>query len=107
MFFGFKSSAGAWRVIAVLLFFFIVAPLLQHYDELSSSSGIFVVRIMKVKTLLPQQKHRVEIISVADWRDQSPRIDPSLLRIDLKQNLLVWPNIGNDLTRSPPSPGFV
>jgi hypothetical protein len=59
---------------------------------------------VKPKTVPPQQKDRIEVISVAELRDQTPEIDPSLLRVDFKQNLLVWPNVAGDLTRSPPSP---
>jgi hypothetical protein len=51
-----------------------------------------------------RQKLRVAITS---FGNALRKINLSLLRIDLKQNLLVWPNIAGDLTRSPPpSPSF-
>ena len=35
--------------------------------------------------------------------DQTPTVHPSLLRFDYKQNLLVWPVLGGEITRSPPT----
>jgi hypothetical protein len=68
----------------------------------STFSSMFVVVQLKVKAALPEQKVTFKIASVADQPDQTPKINPSLLRIDLKQNLRVWPNVASDLTRSPP-----
>jgi len=80
-----------------------VALPLQQPEGISTFSSIFVVVLLKVKAALPEQKLTFKILSFADRPDQTPRINPSLLRIDFKQNLLVWPNVASDLTRSPPS----
>jgi hypothetical protein len=100
----FKNSPVVWSAFPFLILLAVIAlPLQHHYDGPSISSGIFVAGQAKLKTVLPQQKDKVEIVSVADWLDLTPKIDPSLLRVDLKQNLLVWPNIAGDLTRAPPA----
>jgi hypothetical protein len=107
---GFKNLrvAWTWRTLPFLILFVILAlPLQPQADALSISSGIFLAAQVKLKTILPQQKHKLEMASMADWPDQTPKIDPTLLRTDFKQNLLVWPNIANDLTRSPPFPAPV
>jgi hypothetical protein len=103
-----KNSRAAWATIAFIILLAIAAlPLQRQYDGLSVSSGILIIAPVKPKTVPPQQKDKIEVVSVAEFRDQSPKIDPSLLRIDFKQNLLVWPNVAGDLTRSPPSPASV
>lgn len=35
--------------------------------------------------------------------DQAPSVHPSLLRFDYKQNLLLWPVLADEITRSPPT----
>jgi len=35
--------------------------------------------------------------------DQAPSVHPSLLRFDYKQNLLLWPVLAGEITRSPPT----
>ena len=104
MVFAFKNSRVAWATVCSIILLAIVALPLQRYDDLSVSSGILVISQVKPKTVPAQQKDRIQVISVAELRDQTPEIDPSLLRVDFKQNLLVWPNVAGDLTRSPPSP---
>jgi hypothetical protein len=87
----------------VLLAIPLLSLLLRYpYDAPLSSSGMLTVGKAKIKTP-PQPKFKVEITSVDEWRDQTAKINPSLLRVDFKQNLLVWPNVSGDLTRSPPS----
>ena len=99
-----KNSPAASRIYPGLLLPAIVAlPLQQQPEGVSTFSSTFVVVLLKVKLALPEQKLTFKTPSVADWPDQMPKIDPSLLRIDLKQNLLVWPNVASDLTRSPPT----
>jgi hypothetical protein len=99
-----KNSPAASRIFPCLLLLAIVAlPLQQQSEGVSTFSSTFVVVLLKVKAALPEQKLTFKILSVADRLDQTPKINPSLLRIDLKQNLLVWPNVASDLTRSPPS----
>jgi hypothetical protein len=104
----FRNLRGAWRTFPFLVPFAILALPLQHRSEgLATSSGILFIAPIKIKTALPQQVDKVEIAALRGWPAQTPKIHPSLLRIDFKQNLLVWPNIANDLTRSPPFPAPV
>jgi hypothetical protein len=103
MVFALKNSPVASRTVPFLVLFAILALPLQHLsDGLSASASIFSVGKITSKTALPQHKDRVELTSVADLRQETPKIDPSLLRVDYKQNLLVWPVVAGDLTRSPP-----
>jgi len=98
-----KNSPAASRIFPCLLLLAIVALPLQQPEGISTFSSIFDVVLLKVKAALPEQKLTFKILSIADRPDQTPTINPSLLRIDFKQNLLVWPNVASDLTRSPPS----
>jgi hypothetical protein len=98
-----KSTRVAWGSLSwlVLLAIPLLALLLEYpYDAPFSSSGVLVVGKAKIKTP-PQPKLKVEI-TFDDWENQTAKINPSLLRVDFKQNLLVWPNLAGDLTRSPP-----
>jgi hypothetical protein len=97
-----RNSPAAWRIFPSLLLVAILALPLQQPEGFSTFSSMFVVVQLKVKAALPEQKVTFKIASVADQPDQTPKINPSLLRIDLKQNLRVWPNVASDLTRSPP-----
>ena len=100
----FKNSPAAWRTFSFLTLLAVVAPPLQcHTDSVSLSLDIVIIAQVKAQTAPPQQKGNGVVVSVAEVRDQTPQIDPSLLRNDFKQNLLVWPNVAGDLTRSPPS----
>lgn len=100
----FTNLSGALRAFHFLLALLAILalPLQQQPEGVSTGSSIFVIAQLKVKAALPEQKLTFEISSRANRPDQTPKINPSLLRIDLKQNLLVWPNIAADLTRSPP-----
>jgi hypothetical protein len=57
----------------------------------------------KVKAKPAPAPFKFGILPTVDRPDQRPQIHPSLLRMDLNQNLLVWPNIATYLTRSPPA----
>jgi hypothetical protein len=74
----------------------------QELGGLSTSAGIVPVVKMSAKASLPQYKDKVGIISVASWRDETLKLHRSFLRIDYKQNLLVWPVVSGDVARSPP-----
>jgi hypothetical protein len=100
----FKNSTVGLRTFHLaLLLAILVLPLQQQPEGVASFSSMLVVGQLKIKAPLPEHKLTFEIASLAHRLDQTPKINPSLLRIDLKQNLLVWPNIASDLTRSPPS----
>jgi hypothetical protein len=84
-------------VVAIMML-----PLQQQPESVSSVSSIFVIGQAKLRAAPPEQKLTFEIAYLVARADQTPQINPSVLKVDLKQNLLVWPNIANDLTRSPP-----
>jgi hypothetical protein len=96
-----NAAVGLGTVGFLVLLALLALPLQFQYDGLSASTGIFSVGQTNLTTLLPQHKARVELAPVADWKNQPPS-NPSFLRIDYKQNLLVWPVVASDLTRSPP-----
>ena len=101
----FIRSLAAFKIFHLLLLVAILTlPLQQQPEGGSSVSSIFVVAQPKVRAALPEQKISFESAFLPDRRDQTPQINPSVLQVDLKQNLLVWPNIASDLTRSPPPP---
>jgi hypothetical protein len=102
----FRNLSGARRAFHFLALLAVLAlPLPLHPEGVSSDSSVLGVVQSKVKAALPEHKLAFEIFSRANRPDQTPKINPALLRIDLKQNLLVWPNIATDLTRSPPLAG--
>ena len=93
----------ALKIFHVSLFVaIIVLPLQQQLENVSSVSSIFVIGQAKLRATPPVQKLAFEIAYLVERADQTPQINPSVLQVDLKQNLLVWPNIATDLTRAPP-----
>jgi len=87
-----------------MLLLAIVALSLEHRPDRFTISAVVSIAPVKPNTVSPPQKGG-GILSVAELRDRTtPKIDPTLLWSDFKQNLLVWPNVAGDLTRSPPSP---
>jgi hypothetical protein len=84
--------------------FFVFALPLQHLLDGTSARGtIFASGKVISTSALPRQTDQVGLASVADWSDETSKIPPSLLRVDYKQNLLRWPVVAGNITRSPPS----
>jgi hypothetical protein len=77
---------------------------MQQTDALVSTSAVAWVATAKIRPTFLHQRVDGDVLSVAELRNHSLKIDPAFLRIDFKQNLLVWPNVAGDLTRSPPAP---
>jgi hypothetical protein len=103
-----KIVALASKAVSFLAVVAILA-LVCHYDfdGRSDSLGISVVKFMS-KSFRSLHENRTGLPVTRDLRDQVPLSSPSFLRIDYKQNLLVWPVVATDLTRSPPfSPSLV
>ena len=99
-----KNSPVAGKTFCAMLLLAIVALFLEHRADRLTVSAVVSIAPVKPSTVSPPQKG-VGVLSVAELRDRTtPKIDPTLLRSDFKQNLLVWPNVAGDLTRSPPSP---
>ncbi len=90
-----------------ILLVMIALPMEQQIDRLVSNSGVALLAFAKINPTPPQQRVNVDVLSGAKLRNHTPNIDPAFLRIDFKQNLLVWPNVAGDLTRSPPAPAPV
>ena len=97
-----KNAAVGFKIVLFLVFAIFALSLQFEPDGFPVSTGIFSVKQINLTTVLPQQKSRVELASIADAKNQSPKLKPYFLRIDYKQNLLVWPVVAGDLTRSPP-----
>jgi hypothetical protein len=97
-----KNAAVDFVMILFLVLAIFALPLQIESDGFPISTGIFSVKQINLTTVLPQQKSRVELGSITDAKNQTPKLNPYFLRIDYKQNLLVWPVLAGDLTRSPP-----
>jgi hypothetical protein len=76
---------------------------MQQTDALVSTSAVAWVAAAKIRPTSLHQRVDGDLLSSAELPNHSLKIDPAFLRIDFKQNLLVWPNVAGDLTRSPPS----
>jgi hypothetical protein len=101
-----RRPAGL-RMISFALAAAVLALHLQQSFVFAAGSGLFSFANASVTKPLPQQNARIVFVSVADWRDANSNLNPLFLRIDYKQNLLMWPVIAGDLTRSPPPRGMV
>lgn len=90
---------------ALLVVFFVLALPLQHlYDGISAAASIFSAVQGLSKTVLPRHTDQAEFASVADLKDETLNIPTSFFRVDYKQNLLHWPVVAGNITRSPPFP---
>jgi hypothetical protein len=99
---GRKNTAVTFRMAIFLVLAILALPLQFEPDGFPISTGIFSVNQINLTTVFPQQKSRFEFAAIADAKNQAPKLNPTFLRIDYKQNLLVWPVLAGDLTRSPP-----
>lgn len=50
-----------------------------------------------------KDNRHLERASLVVLEDQASSVHPSLLRFDYKQNLLLWPVLAGEITRSPPT----
>jgi hypothetical protein len=89
-------------LLCVLLLALIVLLPHRQIESVSGLSSTFLIAQAKLRIVAPVEKLPFEIAFLLERTDQTPQINPSVLRVDLKQNLLVWPNIASDQTRSPP-----
>jgi hypothetical protein len=96
-----KESSITFSAVAFLLLAILSLPLQQPVEGPVLLSSKITGSHVKAKPA-PLASPKLGILFPADRPDQTPNIHPSLLRIDRKQNLLVWPNIARHLTRSPP-----
>lgn len=96
-----KQTAVGRAVLFLLLLSFVTLPLQQALESRSGSSIVSTGKV-NAANLLVHHKDRLHLGWVADWSDPNTMPSPLFLRIDYKQNLLVWPVVGGNLTRSPP-----
>lgn len=88
---------------ALLIVFVVLALPVQHlYDGISAAGSIFSTVKVTSKTVVPRQTDQIEFASVADWKDETLKIPTAFFRVDYKQNLLLWPVVAGNITRSPP-----
>jgi hypothetical protein len=99
---GAKKSSLMLGAVGVLLLAILALPFQGAGEGTVLLSSKIVSATLKGKPA--PAPFKLGILPTVDRADQRPQIHPSLLRTDLKQNLLVWPNIATYLTRSPPGP---
>ena len=75
---------------------------MQHHSDAVVAFSIAPIAYATAKPPPLHAKDPVGVQSRMQLHAQASRVNSSFLRNDLKQNLLVWPNIADDLTRSPP-----
>ena len=80
----------------------IFALLFKSLDGRTSLGGIASVDKITSQVFRPQHESRISLFPTKSWRDPVPILNPSLLKVDYKQNLLVWPVVAANVTRSPP-----
>jgi hypothetical protein len=97
---GAKNSSVTLSAVGFLLAAILALPFQDAAEGPVLLSSKIVAAKLKVKPAPAPSKPGV--LPSIFRPDQTPKIHPSILRIDLKQNLLVWPNIATHLTRSPP-----
>jgi hypothetical protein len=99
-----KGDARGPRALGLLVIFLVLALPLQHLlDGISARAAIFASGKVLSTSALPRQTDQVGLASVTDWSGETSRIPTLFLRVDHKQNLLRWPVVAGNITRSPPS----
>jgi hypothetical protein len=88
--------------VLVVAFFALALPLQHLYDGISVSASTFSVVKLASKTVLPRHTEHAGFASVAGRKDETLKIPISFFRMDYKQNLLLWPVVAGNVTRSPP-----
>jgi len=102
------KNLPAWRTFSLVVLLAMAVLFLQHHSDAIAAFSV-AVPIARA-TAKPRPLHSngaVDVHSRAELHAQASKINSCFLRNDLKQNLLVWPNIAGDLTRSPPAPALV
>jgi len=92
------------RIIAyVLLLTMFFLPFSHSIEGLPSQPGLNILAKVKGKPSKTfKHERRFKLASIEVLEDQASSLHPSLLRVDYKQNLLVWPVVAGGITRSPP-----
>jgi hypothetical protein len=98
------SSAQVSKTVALLGLFVLVAlPWQYPVDVAFSYPAILSIGKIQLKAGLLHAKHRFALASVDHSLGRAAAMNLNFLRTDYKQNLLVWPIVAGNLTRSPPA----
>lgn len=91
------------KVVTFLLVFAVLAlPLARENDGLLGASNITAAGKVHANLARPQHVGKTKLAPPGEWSDQAANFNPSFFRVDYKQNLLVWPVVAGNVTRSPP-----
>jgi hypothetical protein len=86
----------------VVVFFVLSLPFQHLVDGISAGAAIFASgKVISAKPL-PRHTNQVDLGSIADASEESSKCPSFFLRVDYKQNLLHWPVVAGNITRSPP-----
>ena len=103
-----SKNAPAWRTVSIVVLFATAVLFMQHHSD--AVVAFSIAAPIAYATAKPPPLHvndPVGVQSRMELHAQASRVNSSFLGNDLKQNLLVWPNIADDLTRSPPVPAHI
>ena len=99
-----QRKARVSKTVAFLGVFVLVALPLQHFiDVASGDPAILSIGKIQLKAGLLHARHRLALASVDHALGRAAAMNLKFLRTDYKQNLLVWPIVAGNLTRSPPT----
>lgn len=97
-----RPVIGAKAIIFLVVFAVFALPLAHESNGLSGSPSITTVGKVNTTFTRPQQEDKIKLAPPDHWRDQAANFNPCFLKIDYKQNLLIWPVVAGNVTRSPP-----
>ena len=102
----FANSQGpliaAKLVIFLLALAVLALPLARENEGFLGASNITAAGKAHLNLARPQHGAKTKLAPPGNWSDQAADFNPSFLKIDYKQNLLVWPVVAGNVTRSPP-----
>ncbi|HXV83492.1 MAG TPA: hypothetical protein VEG60_26845 [Candidatus Binatia bacterium] len=97
-----RPVIGAKAIIVLVVFAVFALPLAQESDGFSGSTSITTVGKVNTTFIRSQQEDKIKLAPPGNWRDQAANFNPCFFKVDYKQNLLVWPVVAGNVTRSPP-----
>jgi hypothetical protein len=101
------NNAPVWRTVPIMVLLSTAVLFTQpHSDAVVAFSIAAPIAYATAKPPPLHVKDPVAVQSRMRLQAQTSKVKSSFLRNDLKQNLLVWPNVAGDLTRSPPVPAL-
>jgi hypothetical protein len=97
-----RPVVGAKAMIFLVAFAVFALGLAQESDGFSGSASLTAVGKANTTFTRSQQEDKIKLAPPRDWSDQAANFNPSFFRVDYKQNLLLWPVVAGNVTRSPP-----